>query len=109
MEDSSEDNIKTINKKRNLSKWILSYDKNSYCDSKIKEENRNFLIDSFNDSSEKRKSFHGSLKKLCSSFDFPRVSDPLKFERSYTITTYPKFELRKLYHYDKDLKLFKNN
>ena len=96
-------------KRKNLSQWILAYDKNAYCDSKIEEDDRELLIDSFNECSDLRKSFHDSLKNLFSNFGFSRMQDSIQFENSFNSTKYPKFGLRKSYYYDGDLKLFKNN
>ena len=106
MEESSE---KKPKKKKNLSEWILAYDKNAYCDPKIDEDDRELLIDSFNECSDLRKSFHDSLQNLFSHFGFSRTYDPHRLDKSFTATKYPKYELRKSYYYDGDLKLFKNN
>ena len=106
MEDPSDNKPK---KRKNLSQWILAYDKNAYCDSKIEEEDRDLLIDSFNECSDIRKSFHDSLKNLFSNFGFSCMQDSIQFENSFNSTKYPKFALRKAYYYDGDLKLFKNN
>ena len=106
MEEPSDNKPK---KRKNLNQWILAYDKNAYCDSKIEEDDRELLIDSFNECSDLRKSFHDSLKNLFSNFGFSRMQDSIQFENSFNSTKYPKFGLRKSYYYDGDLKLFKNN
>ena len=56
--------------KTRLSEWILDYDKNAYCDNKINNESREVLIDSFNECSDLRKSFHDSLQNFFNNFGF---------------------------------------
>ena len=56
--------------KEKLSSWILDYDKNAYCDPKINEESRELLVDSFNECSDLRKSFHNSLNQFFSNLHF---------------------------------------
>ena len=67
MTESSEKKVKIKNK---LSEWILDYDKNAYCDSKIDDETREILIDSFNECSDLRKSFHDSLNNFFNNLGF---------------------------------------
>ena len=61
--------------KKNLSEWILNYDKNAYCDSKIRDEDREILIESYNECSDLRKSFHESLNNLVNNLGFPSMKN----------------------------------
>ena len=70
--------------KEKLSSWILDYDKNAYCDSKISENNREVLIDSFNECSDLRKSFHNSLNQFFTNLGFSSMKNIRKYDNSFT-------------------------
>ena len=70
--------------KEKLSAWILDYDKNAYCAPKISEQNREVLVDSFNECSDLRKSFHNSLNQFFTNLGFSSMKNIHKFDNSFT-------------------------
>ena len=70
--------------KKKLSSWILDYDKNAYCDPKIPNDSRELLVDSFNECSDLRKSFHNSLNEFFSNLGFSSMNPFHKYDNSFT-------------------------
>ena len=70
--------------KEKLSSWILDYDKNAYCDPKISHDSRELLVDSFNECSDLRKSFHNSLNEFFSNLGFSSMNHFHKYDNSFT-------------------------
>ena len=70
--------------KKKLSSWILDYDKNAYCDPKIPNDSRELLVDSFNECSDLRKSFHNSLNEFFSNLGFSSMKPFHKYDNSFT-------------------------
>ena len=98
---------KNLNK---LSEWILDYDKNAYCSPKIRKENRQVLIDSFNECSDLRKSFHDSLQNFFNNLGFSASMRNIhKFDNSFTSSDNIFSEKRKTFGYPGDFGLIKNN
>ena len=92
-----------------LSEWILDYDKHSYCDPKINNESRDLLIESFNECSDLRKSFHDSLQNLFNNFSFSASMKNIHRFDSFTSFDNLFHEKRKTFGYTEDFGLFKNN
>ena len=78
--------------KEKLSSWILDYDKNAYCDSRISENSRELLIDSFNECSDLRKSFHHSLNQFFTNLGFSSMNNIRKYEQSFTYYDNNKYD-----------------
>ena len=78
--------------KKKLSSWILNYDKNAYCDNKISENNRDLLIDSFNECSEIRKSFHQELNQFFTRFGFSSMNNIHKYDKYFTYYDPDKYD-----------------
>ena len=96
--------------KNKLSEWILDYDKNAYCDSKINNDTRDLLIDSFNECSDIRKSFHDSLQNFFNNLGFSASMRNIhKYENSFTSFDNILHEKRKTFGYTEDFGLKKNN
>ena len=107
MTESSEKKVKIKNK---LSEWILDYDKNAYCDSKIDDETREILIDSFNECSDLRKSFHDSLNNFFNNLGFSSSMKNIhKFDNSFGSSDFFIQEKRKTFGNIGDFGLIKNN
>ncbi len=75
--------------KEKLSSWILDYDKNAYCDPIITDESRDLLIDSFNECSDLRRSFHNSLNEFFCNLGFSSMENIHKYGNS----SFSKYEL----------------
>ena len=96
--------------KTRLSEWILDYDKNAYCDNKINNESREVLIDSFNECSDLRKSFHDSLQNFFNNFGFSASMRNIhNLDNSFTSFDNAFQEKRKTFGYIGDFGLVKNN
>ena len=96
--------------KEKLSSWILDYDKNAYCDPKINEESRELLVDSFNECSDLRKSFHNSLNQFFSNLGFSSMDNIHKFDNSFTNFEFALHDKRQnSIGLDLGLSKFKNN
>ena len=96
--------------KNELSEWILDYDKNAYCDTKINNDTRDVLIDSFNECSDLRKSFHDSLQNFFNNLGFSASMKNIhKFDNSFTSFDNILHEKRKTFGYTEDFGLIKNN
>ena len=78
--------------KEKLSSWILDYDKNAYCDPKINEDSRELLIDSFNECSDLRKSFHNSLNQFFTNLGFSSMKNIHKYDNSFTYFEFDKHD-----------------
>ena len=98
---------KKLNK---LSEWILDYDKNAYCDPKISNEDREILIESFNECSDLRKSFHDSLQNLFDNLGFSASMRNIhKMKSSFNSSENIFGQQRKTFGYPGDFGLIKNN
>ena len=75
--------------KEKLSSWILDYDKNAYCDPIITDESRDLLIDSFNECSDLRRSFHNSLNEFFCNLGFSSMENIHKYGNS----SFSKYDL----------------
>jgi hypothetical protein len=69
----------------NLSDWILDYDKKTYNNLKVKDDSKDILIDSFNECSDLRKSFHENLQNIFTDFGFSSMKNFFKHNNSFTL------------------------
>ena len=101
--------IPKIKTKSKISEWILDYDKNTYSDLQKKRDNKDILIDSFNECTDLRNSLHNSLDKIFNNLDFKNMKKIIKHDNSFTSLKFPNNEQRKILSYNGDYHLMKNN
>ena len=91
--------------KSHLSEWIVDSDKNTLCN----KQNREYILNSFNDYSELKQNYNNTqLKNISINFGFPNTRNTYKYQNTYSLIEFPMFEQRNVFYYDKDFKLFKN-
>ena len=101
--------IPKIKTKSKISEWILDYDKNTYSDLQKKRDNKDILIDSFNECTQLRKSLHNSLDNIFNNLEFKNIKKIIKHDNSFTSLKFPNNEQRKILSYKRDYHLMKNN
>ena len=96
-----------LNRKLNLSKWILKFDEHllsqSFYDA-IKE----YFFESYKNNAKLRKVFHNEFLPVLDE-NLGAVSDKefYKYEYFFKTKSYPKYDLANCYDYDENLNLFK--
>ena len=104
-----EDSLKRKQKhKRNLSDWILDHDKNTYADINIKNESKNILIDSFNECSDLRRSFHDNLRTIFTDMGFSSMKNIHENGNNLTLDLSSNDKNTK-YCYNGEITVIKNN
>lgn len=99
-----------LNRKLNLSQWILKFDKHLLLNSEFYEYYKEYFLDSYKNSSEIRKEFHKDfLPDIDSNLGYPSSEDFYCYENFFKPLNYPKNNLANFYLYDDDLNLFKKN
>ena len=94
--------------KRNLSDWILDHDKKTYTDINIKNESKNILIDSFNECSDLRRSFHDNLRTIFRDMGFSSMKNIHENGNNLTLD-FPSNDRNTKYCYNGEITVIKNN
>ena len=99
-----------LNRKLNLSQWILEFDKHLLSHPKFYDSVKEYYFESYKKCSNLRKAFHNEfLPKLDDNLGFPSSKSFYKYEYFFKPLKYPKYNLSNIVTYDDDLKLCKNN
>ena len=99
-------------KKQNskISELLSNFDKNTYHKIRKKKNNeKDILIDSFNECSDLRNSLQNSLDNIVDNFDTQYMNHILKHDNSFSSLKIPTKEQRKILTYNKEMHLTKNN
>ena len=96
--------------KRNLSNWILDFDKKFLESKELKGENKEIIYSIYNKTSELRKNFHNDyLPAIYHNLDGHSSRDFYRYEYFFRNIGFPHFGLSNNYNYNKEIKLLKTN
>ena len=105
MESSNDE----INKRINLSKWILRFDKHLLTHPEFYKDVKEYFYESYKDCYKLRKEFHNEfLPELDSNLGFPSSREYYRYEYFFKPIKFPTFDLANNYYYDDNLNLILN-
>lgn len=99
-----------LNRKLNLSEWILKLDKHILLNPNFYESGKEYVYESYKKNSKLRKYFHKDfLPEIDSNLGFPSSKKTFQYKDYFKTNNYPKYDLADSYFYNDDLNLFQRN